>query len=328
MNNKLKSIVVTVTFVVFIAVFVVQCCIAYLNPVVTSLSERRPLAQFPEDLSWSSVIDKSFIDGFEDYTVDQFPLREFFRALKAKFQLNVLGLKENNGYAVEDGYIAKIEAEFSEENIDYSISRLQFIYNRFLADKNCNVYLSLIPEKGYFFGRDHGYPMPDYVMMAQKLANGIPNAKYIDIISSLELDDYYRTDTHWRQEKLDEVVNKLASEMGFADRLSGNYTENTLDDFKGVYYAQSALYPDPEKLVYLTNDILNNCTVYNYETGKTSGIYDFARYEGNDQYDIFLSGSLPLIRIDNPNATTDKELVLFRDSFGSSIAPLLTEVDS
>ena len=40
---------------------------------------------------------------------------------------------------------------------------------------------------------------------------------------------------------------------------------------------------------------------------------------------MFLSGSLSLITIENPNATTDKELVIFRDSFGSSIAPLLVE---
>ena len=32
-----------------------------------------------------------------------------------------------------------------------------------------------------------------------------------------------------------------------------------------------------------------------------------------------------MITIDNPNAATDKELVIFRDSFGSSLAPLLVE---
>jgi hypothetical protein len=32
-----------------------------------------------------------------------------------------------------------------------------------------------------------------------------------------------------------------------------------------------------------------------------------------------------LIEITNPNATTDKELVIFRDSFGSSLSPLLVE---
>ena len=40
---------------------------------------------------------------------------------------------------------------------------------------------------------------------------------------------------------------------------------------------------------------------------------------------MFLSGSLAVITIENPNATSDKELVMFRDSFGSSIMPLLAE---
>ena len=40
---------------------------------------------------------------------------------------------------------------------------------------------------------------------------------------------------------------------------------------------------------------------------------------------FFLGGSKSLISIENPNAKTDRELVMFRDSFGSSIAPLLAE---
>ena len=46
---------------------------------------------------------------------------------------------------------------------------------------------------------------------------------------------------------------------------------------------------------------------------------------GRDPYEMFLSGSLAVITIENPNATTDKELVVFRDSFGSSLVPLLVE---
>ena len=40
---------------------------------------------------------------------------------------------------------------------------------------------------------------------------------------------------------------------------------------------------------------------------------------------MFLSGSKSLLTIENPNASTDKELIVFRDSFGSSIAPLFAE---
>ena len=325
MNNKIKNIVVTVAFVLFMAIFVGQCAVAFFNPVSFSSSERRPLAQFPQKITWQGIVDKTVIDGFEDYSVDQFPLREFFRRLKAKFQFDVLMLKENNGYAVENGYIAKIEPQFTNENIEYSVSRLSLIYNRFIKDKGCKVYTSVIPDKNYFFGKDYGYPMPDYSFMVDTLKNGLTEAEYIDIFSCLELEDYYLTDTHWSQDKIGAVVDKIATEMDFADRLSGEYTENKLEGFKGVYHAQSALYPAPETLTYLTNDILNDCTVYNYETGKYFDIYNFEAFEGMDGYDFFLSGTLPFIRIDNPNATTDKELVMFRDSFGASLAPLLAE---
>ena len=44
-----------------------------------------------------------------------------------------------------------------------------------------------------------------------------------------------------------------------------------------------------------------------------------------DSYDVFLSGATPLLTITNKEATTDRELILFRDSFGSSIAPLIIE---
>ena len=91
----------------------------------------------------------------------------------------------------------------------------------------------------------------------------------------------------------------------------------------GAYYGYAALPMEPDHLTYLTSDLLDACTVYNYETGKTGPIYDLAKGAGKDPYELFLSGSVSLLTIENPNADTDRELVIFRDSFGSSLAPLL-----
>ena len=44
-----------------------------------------------------------------------------------------------------------------------------------------------------------------------------------------------------------------------------------------------------------------------------------------DLYDVFLSGPQSLLEIKNPNAKTDRELIVFRDSFGRSLAPLLVQ---
>ena len=68
---------------------------------------------------------------------------------------------------------------------------------------------------------------------------------------------------------------------------------------------------------------------YNYETNKEARIYDIQKADlSMDKYDLFLSGATPIIEIRNNDAKTDKELIIFRDSFGSSLAPLFTQAYS
>ena len=326
MNNKTRNIVVTSVFVAFIAFFVTMCIFMMFNPVTESKSERRDkMAQFPGEITWQGIVDKTVIEDFEDATVDQFPFRDFFREIKARFQYNVLGLSENNGLAIENGYIAKIETNFNDKFIDYSISRLQANYNEFIKGTNGKHFLALIPDKNYFFANDYGYPSPDYDGLTDKVSAALPDMEYIDIYGDLELDDFYKTDTHWSQDKILGVVDKLATEMGISDRLSGEYRENVIEGFKGVYHGQSALNPEPDKLVYLTNDVLDNCTVTYYPDNIKGNIYELEKVSGRDGYEMFLGGVVPLIRIDNPASTSGKSLVIFRDSYGSSIAPLLVD---
>ncbi len=325
MQNREKNIAITFAFVLTLAFLIGPCIQMYFNPVATSESERRPLAQFPTEITWESIVDRTSIEKFEDYSVDQFPFREFFRSVKAKFHLNVLGLSENNGLAVKDGYIAKIEQEFNQELVDYSLGRLQYVYEKFLKDNGGDKFVAIVPDKNYFLGKEYGYPSPDYDKLVENVKSELSGMEYIDLFDVLELEDYYRTDTHWSQDKIGAVADKLLTELGAEDRVTGQYKENTLYPFYGVYYGQSALKPTPDTITYLTSDILDACTVYDYETGKTFGIYDFEKFEGKDGYDFFLSGTKALLRIDNPNATTDEELIIFRDSFGSSITPLLAE---
>ena len=330
MNNKIKNVVTTVVFVAFIAVFVVMCVFRSFEPVVYSSLEKRPMAQFPEDITWEGIVDKTVIDGFEDYTVDQFPLREFFRYIKAHFAMDVVGLKENNGYIVENGSIGQLTTEFSEDKVEYSIGRLVGMYNMYLKDNGGNKYVCIVPDKNYYFGKDYGYPTADYEGLVNDVKEALPDMEYIDIFDDLTLDSYYKTDWHWNQKELLGVLDTLGKEMGFADRLSGVYTENVLEDYRGGYWDMSGLYPvKAENMTYLTNDVLNACTVYDKAENVTTGLYNPALYESYTQYDFFLSagegGFRSIQRIDNPNATTDKELIVVRDSFGSSLIPLMAE---
>ena len=82
---------------------------------------------------------------------------------------------------------------------------------------------------------------------------------------------------------------------------------------------------EPEALYIMESELLKGCQVFNYETQQYAPVYDLPRLSGKDPYEVYLSGPRSLLRIENPNAATDKELVVFRDSFGSSMVPLLVQ---
>jgi len=330
MCSKIKNIVVTLTFCLFMAAMVVLVAVSAANPKATSESENRPLAQFPDNITLESITntkdpDLSTIKKFESFTVDQFPMREPFRRLKAFFAMNVLQLRENNGYVIENGSIGQITEEFDRENLSHALKRLMYIYDEYLKNNGGQHYLAVIPDKNYYFSKDHGYPGPDYEDMLRQLQNALPDMEYVELFGQLSLDSYYKTDWHWDQAQLGNVLTQLGSAMGFNDRISGEYKENILAPFYGGYYKQSAIITQPEELIYLTNPVLDDCILFNYTNNKESGLYDTELFNSATQYDLFMSGVNGLMRIDNPNAATDKELVLFRDSFGASIAPLMAE---
>ena len=114
--------------------------------------------------------------------------------------------------------------------------------------------------------------------------------------------------------------------MGLTPPAAEDFTKTEIDrPFYGVYYGQAALPMEPEAMYILESQLLKDCKVYNFESGKYAAVYDMDKVSGKDPYDVYLSGPQSLLRIENPNATTDKELIIFRDSFGSSVAPLLVQ---
>ena len=292
-------------------------------PSAMSVSERRPLATFP-DLTAGTVASGEFMSGFETYAADQFPLREEFRRLKAVTAFRIFGQRDSNGIYIADGYAAALEYPMDTDSLQHAADRFRFVYDRYLAGRDMDVYLSVIPDKSLFLAGPNGIPAMDYGAFAAALCDSMEYAAYIDIMPLLELGDYYRTDIHWRQEKITDVAEHLAAGMGVSLRLE--YTERQADaPFYGVYYGQSALPLTADTLCWLDSPALEHMTVYDFETGGYIPVYAPEKTEGYDPYEMFLGGSKSLLVIENPEAATGKELLLFRDSFGSSIAPLLAE---
>ncbi len=290
-----------------------------------SETERRELAQLPE-LSADALWNGRFMGSFETYTLDQFPLRDGFRRVKALMHKYALGQKDNNGIYVAEGYAAEMLYPMDEQALASNLSKLQRLYEKYLAESDCKIYASFIPDKNFYLGPDNGYLTMDYDRFFALVQEAMPWANYVNLTESLSLEDYYRTDIHWRQENLFPAARKLALALGVTAPKEEDFTQTVVErPFYGVYYGQAALPMDADDMVLLESDLLMDCTVYDHESGKTTAIYNMDNLTAKDLYDVYLSGPRSLLTIENPHAKTNRELVIIRDSFTSSMAPLLLQ---
>lgn len=306
----MKDKIITFMFASFIIAFSILHLVIKDDEI--SYSERRKLTTFPE-----FKLNSKYITEIDEYLLDHFPFREIFRSIKANFNYNILNKLDNNGIYLKDNYIFKSNYPTNLKSIDYFTKNIDKLKSNFT--ENNNVYLMIVPDKNYYLN-DNMFLQIDYDYIYDNL-NKL-NIDIIDIRSIMSLSDYYETDTHWKQENLDKVIKKLSETMNF-DYKEYSYVSHKYDKFYGVYYGESAINRKPEDITYLTNNIIDNASVKYLENSKLNKVYNTNALDSMDSYNVYLDGASSFIEITNNNCDNNKELVIFRDSFGSSLTPLL-----
>ena len=304
----MKNKIVSLLFIGYLFFFAIHFVI---TDEVISATERRKLATFP-----AFEISNEYITKVEKYLLDHFPYRDKYRNIKSLYNLNVLNRLENNGIFVYRNEIYKTEYPTSLSSVDNFINKTENIKRLF---NNSNFYLMVIPDKNYYLP-EKDFLHLEYDVIYSKLKK--LNMINIDLKDILTKDDYYRTDTHWKQQNLDKVIKKMSQHLNFNYEKDA-YQLNSFDKFYGVYYGQAAQKLDPDELIYLTNDDINNAMVKYLENPNLNTVYNKEKLLSLDAYEVYLDGASSFIEIVNPNANEEKELIIFRDSFGSSITPLL-----
>ena len=320
---KLRSILTSAAFVLVLGLFTVTHIL--LPDQQVSTAERRKLQQLPRP-TLQTVMNGSYGDKLEDYLLDQFPLRDELRSLKAFWQFEIYRQADNNGIYTVDDQVLKLDSVLKEDEVNALITNTNKIYSDHL--QGMHVFFALIPDKNYFVAEEYGYPALNYDEMDFLLQDGLNrNISYLGMnpFDALTLYRYYSTDLHWRQEYLQVVVNALSQSMNFTAMDLSDCTQTQYSPFYGSYYGQSALNIPPDVLTTLTNDTIAGCVVTSPEYKGEKPVYDKADFEEIDGYNIFLGGPLGIVTVENPNGTTGKELIIFRDSFASALAPLLME---
>lgn len=317
MNDEIKNIVVTV---VFISVLLITMFINIIKKDdEISISERRKLEQFPR-FSTNNLFNGTFFNKLEKYTEDQFIARDNFRAIKANVELDIFKRKDYNNLYKYNDHLIRQTYPLDEKSVENFIAKIKMIQNMYLNKNNKSYFVMASDENRYV---DDGNLKIDYDMLENQLKQNLDFATYINISDLLSLSNFYYTDSHWKQETLVPIAKRIADEMGAS--ISTEYTEEKVTDFIGTCAQQLPIESKTDEIIILKNDVIENSIVYNYEKKEYMNVYDLKKASGNEQYGVYLSGLTPILTIENPQYEGTKELIVFRDSFGNSLIPLLIQ---
>lgn len=293
-----------------------------------SKEERRHYASAPK-LAWDTVASGKYMTELEDYLLDQFVGRDWFRTVKTEVETILFGKADANGYVLYEDGLYQLDTDWKEANVTRAAKEFAKMQAEWFAD--ADVYYALIPDKSYFLPEDK-YPTTGDEWVIAQMTEHLSHAAYIDLYPYLEIADYYRTDLHWKQESVLDVAVALLDGMAAGGQqasdsgLETDYTVETVTDaFFGGYAGASAFDVKPDVLCALTSDAIGQTLVYDYEKKQDVAVYAPEKIDGMDPYDYYLWGARALLTMKNPTCRNGEKLILFRDSFGSSIAPLLLE---
>lgn len=178
-----------------------------------SLAERRKLEQLPK-ITIENIKNGEISEKFDKYATDQFILRDLFRKTKAFVRIDILRQKDNNGLFEKDGAIYKMEYPLNKKNVQKSFEKINKVYDKYL--QGMNVYYAIIPDKNHYLKNDDHLKI-DYKELEEISKQELKQLKYIEIEDTLKLEDYYKTDLHWKQENLTNVLGRIQDSMNLVN---------------------------------------------------------------------------------------------------------------
>ncbi len=320
--NKKYSAFISILFCLFIFGFgIAQFVVADKQ---FSEQENRYLSQFKAP-TLESLKSGEFMEDFEDYIIDQFPLRDQWIQLKAWCE-KTMGKQENNGvYLGTDGntlfaqYTTPSQADF-EKKVGY--------VNKLAANVDVPVYFALIPDKSFVWADrlPNNAPLVDDGT-ALEIAGSLcsDDVNWIDLSNAFSGDDvFYRTDHHWTTIGAHQGYEALMLAMnGRVTLLSSNDLKLVSDSFYGTTYSSSgAGWIEPDAMYTWIPDDQFKVSWYHDGSAKPGSLYDESKLEVKDKYSMFLGGNQPLCIIENEHSD-DGKLLVIRDSYSDSLAPFL-----
>ena len=137
-----------------------------------------------------------------------------FMALDLSEEEPVL-VPDENDLLYTDGYYLDYIGELRPQSVENFANKVESLAAQYMQNST-GIYYAIAPSKNYFVNDRVQTPF-DYDQMLSILSENITSAQYINLFDTLTLEDYYKTDPHWRQERLQKTVGQARREPGLYD---------------------------------------------------------------------------------------------------------------
>ena len=304
MNNKVFSILFLSIITCFSLGYILQ------KEQTISISERRKktVGQDVRNYAWS---DPFFYKELEKYAQDQLPFREQLRMLKYTLATTIGKQKDVHGiYKYKESWMKRKDV-YEQRKTNIFLNKMKIVLQ---AYPEVDASYMILPDKTYYEQQTTAYDT-----LLQDIT--LPSWKAIKVHDVLQLQDYFLGDPHLKQEAYIKLLPSIQKAFGKQEKIQ-RYTANTYDNFYGSYCAQVSC-GQREPLTYVHNDVIDQARVAYLDKPDSVSVYDKNDLSHLDPYDVFLSGPSSFLRISNDRSTSEDTLVMIRDSFGSSLAPVL-----
>lgn len=289
-------------------------------------SENRMLAQFPK-ISFSSLLDGSFLEGLGDYTADQFPGRDAWITLNLKMNM-ALGQKEFNGvYLCEDGYLIQIPQEPNWVQAERNLAAAETFAAKY---PDLNMVMTVAPNAVTVLSDllSANAPARDQREDIAWIQSQLDAVQFCDVTDALAAhsDEYifYKTDHHWTSLGAKYAFYAMAECMNLEPIKEGDYTAYPVSNtFQGTLSSKSGSHTSTDTVeIYIPHSGIDYYVTY-ADTGENiSSLYRRSALNEKDHYTVFFGGNHARVDI-TTTADTGRCLLLFKDSYANCMVQFL-----
>lgn len=287
-------------------------------------SERRYLAERPV-LTLQDADAWSFGDDVEAYLADQLPLRDVFVGVNAYVTLFTGRQVSEDVFADDEGYLVERPVTATADGIAKRMANLAALGKA----TGLQVHLLVPPSTGYV-RRAHlpaslSALYQDGALIAQ--LRGCEGVTLIETEAAFVKDGeryFYRTDHHWNADGAFAAYRLLMEQTGRTPLKPEDFYIHTVNGYVGSTRSRSALWLTRGETMQIYEPKTPVRVTFSNAEGEYGSLFFYAHLEEYDWYPLFLDGNHPLTVVENLSADADGVLVIVKDSFANTLAPLLT----